>query len=155
MSALRWWCLLLAGLPLLGLGAPQPHLSDYIRPFVGTQGEGNTYPGPSAPFGMIQLSPDTDRDLWDTASGYEYTDSSIMGFSLTHLNGTGIPDLGDFLFMPQIGEPKLVAGTKENPDAGTGLATRMTRNQPPPATTRSSCSITTSPWNSLPVNAPA
>src|SRR6478752_4960372 len=72
-------------------------LSDYIRPFVGTQGEGNTYPGPAAPFGMVQLSPDTDRDLWDTASGYEYSDKSIMGFSLTHLSGTGIPDLGDFL----------------------------------------------------------
>ncbi len=91
---------------------------DYVRPFVGTQGEGNTYPGPSAPFGMVQLSPDTDRDLWETASGYEYSDTSIMGFTLTHLTGTGIPDLGDFLFMPQIGEPKLVCGTKENPDAG-------------------------------------
>jgi len=111
-------CLLLLSLPLLGSSAPLPHLSDYIRPFVGTKGEGNTYPGPSAPFGMIQLSPDTDRDLWDTASGYEYSDTSIMGFTLTHLNGTGIPDLGDFLFMPQIGEPKLVAGTKENPDSG-------------------------------------
>lgn len=93
-------------------------LSDYIRPLVGTQGEGNTYPGPAAPFGMVQLSPDTDRDLWDTASGYEYTDPSIMGFSLTHLSGTGIPDLGDFLFMPQIGTPKLVVGSKENPEAG-------------------------------------
>jgi putative alpha-1,2-mannosidase len=103
--------------PVVGFGQPQ-HLSDYIRPFVGTQGEGNTYPGPSAPFGMIQLGPDTDRDLWDTASGYEYSDTSIMGFTLTHLTGTGIPDLGDFLFMPQIGEPKLVVGTKENPDAG-------------------------------------
>ena len=111
-------CLLLATLPLPSFAAAQPHLSDYIRPFVGTKGEGNTYPGPTAPFGMIQLSPDTDRDLWDTASGYEYTDTSIMGFTLTHLNGTGIPDLGDFLFIPQLGEPKLVAGTKENPDAG-------------------------------------
>jgi len=111
-------CLLMVGLPLCGSSAPRTHLSDYVRPFVGTKGEGNTYPGPSAPFGMIQLSPDTDRDLWDTASGYEYTDTSIMGFTLTHLNGTGIPDLGDFLFMPQIGEPKLVVGTKENPDAG-------------------------------------
>jgi putative alpha-1,2-mannosidase len=83
-------------MPFIGLGAPR--LSDYIRPFVGTQGEGNTYPGPSAPFGMVQLGPDTDRDLWDTASGYEYTDTSIMGFTLTHLSGTGIPDLGDFLY---------------------------------------------------------
>lgn len=98
--------------------ASEPRLSDYIRPFVGTQGEGNTYPGPSAPFGMVQLSPDTDRDLWETASGYEYSDTSIMGFSMTHLSGTGIPDLGDFLFMPQVGEPKYVVGPKDNPDAG-------------------------------------
>jgi predicted alpha-1,2-mannosidase len=96
----------------------QPALSSYIRPMVGTKGQGNTYPGPSAPFGMVQFGPDTDRDLWDTASGYQYTDTSIMGFSVTHLSGTGIPDLGDFLFMPQIGTPKLVVGPKENPDAG-------------------------------------
>jgi len=100
-------------------GAPAgPRLSDYIRPFVGTQGVGNTYPGPSAPFGMVQLSPDTDKERWETASGYKYSDPSIMGFSLTHLTGTGIPDLGDFLFMPQLGEPKLVPGTKDDPDSG-------------------------------------
>ena len=111
--------ILCAGLTAnLSCAAEAQRLSDYIRPFVGTKGEGNTYPGPSAPFGMVQLSPDTDKDLWDTASGYEYSDTSIMGFSLTHLTGTGIPDLGDFLFMPQIGNPKLVPGTKENPDSG-------------------------------------
>jgi predicted alpha-1,2-mannosidase len=91
---------------------------DYVRPFVGTQGEGNTYPGAAAPFGMIQLSPDTERDLWETASGYEYADSSILGFSLTHLNGTGIPDLGDILFVPGVGVPKLVPGSKARPDSG-------------------------------------
>ena len=91
---------------------------DYVRPLIGTLGEGNAYPGPSAPFGMVQLSPDTERDLWETASGYEYSDTSIMGFSLTHLSGTGIPDLGDFLFVPQVGEPKLVAGSKEHPESG-------------------------------------
>jgi predicted alpha-1,2-mannosidase len=98
--------------------ADQPPLSSYICPMVGTKGQGNTYPGPSAPFGMVQFSPDTDRDLWDTASGYAYTDTSIMGFSVTHLSGTGIPELGDFLFIPQIGPPRLVAGTKADPDAG-------------------------------------
>lgn len=95
-----------------------PRLSDYIRPFVGTKGEGNTYPGPTAPFGMVQLSPDTDHELWDTASGYEYSDPSIMGFSLTHLTGTGIPDLGDFLFIPQVGPVKLIAGTKADHSQG-------------------------------------
>src|SRR5215469_15844618 len=98
--------------------ADQVRLSDYIRPFVGTQGEGNTFPGPSAPFGMIQPSPDTDITNWDTDSGYEYTDPTIMGFSLTHLSGTGCPDLGDFLFVPQVGTPAFFAGSKGNPDEG-------------------------------------
>ena len=70
------------------------------------------YPGPTAPFGMIQLSPDTDKVLWETASGYEYSDPTILGFSMTHLSGTGIPDLGDFLFMPQVGKPELNSGKK-------------------------------------------
>ena len=92
--------------------------SQYIRPLIGTKGEGNVYPGPSAPFGMVQISPDTDKVLWATASGYEYSDPTILGFSLTHLSGTGIPDLGDFLFIPQIGEPKLVSGEKDKPEEG-------------------------------------
>ena len=93
-------------------------LVDYVRPLVGTQGEGNTYPGPTTPFGMVQLGPDTDKVLWDTASGYEYSDPTILGFSMTHLSGTGIPDLGDFLFMPQVGPPELTSGDKKNPKAG-------------------------------------
>jgi predicted alpha-1,2-mannosidase len=93
-------------------------LSDYVCPFVGAQGEGNTFPGPSAPFGMVQISPDTDTTNWDTDSGYEYTDPTIQGFSLTHLSGTGCPDLGDFLFVPQIGEPAFVPGRKDHPQEG-------------------------------------
>ncbi|HZI30719.1 MAG TPA: glycoside hydrolase family 92 protein, partial [Candidatus Binatia bacterium] len=93
-------------------------LSQYVRPFVGAEGEGNTYPGPSAPFGMIQISPDTDTTNWATDSGYEYTDPTIQGFSLTHLSGTGCPDLGDFLFVPQIGKPAIVAGPKNHPEQG-------------------------------------
>jgi predicted alpha-1,2-mannosidase len=93
-------------------------LVDYVRPFVGTEGDGNTFPGPSVPFGMMQLGPDTEMKLWETASGYEYSDSSIIGFSLTHLNGTGIPDLGDFLFTPLVGTPTLIPGSKAYPDSG-------------------------------------
>ena len=92
--------------------------SQFVKPLVGTKGEGNTYPGAVAPFGMIQISPDTDDNLWETASGYEYADSAILGFSLTHFSGTGIPDLGDFRFMPQIGKPWFVQGPKSNPDSG-------------------------------------
>lgn len=92
--------------------------SSYVKPLIGTKGEGNTYPGAVAPFGMIQLSPDTEDFLWETASGYEYSDSSIIAFSLTHFSGTGIPDLGDIRFMPQLGKPWLVEGPKTNPDSG-------------------------------------
>lgn len=101
--------------PQMG-GSFQP--VDYVNTFVGTQGDGNTYPGASAPFGMMQFSPDTDMELWEAAAGYKASDSSIIGFSLTHLNGTGIPDLGDFLFTPVVGTPKLIPGSKANPDSG-------------------------------------
>jgi predicted alpha-1,2-mannosidase len=102
-------------------GESNTRLSGYIRPFVGTAGEeGNTYPGPSAPFGMIQLSPDTDSCVtnWNTCSGYSYDDHSILGFSLTHLTGTGCPDLGDFLFVPQVGEPAFQRGDMAHSKTG-------------------------------------
>ena len=95
-----------------------PDLAQYVRPLVGTSGFGNTYPGAQIPFGGIQISPDTDTDDYDTASGYKYDHPTLLGFSLTHFNGTGIPDLGDFLFMPGTGELHLQPGTHENPDAG-------------------------------------
>jgi len=107
----------LAGLAADDTSAPQLRWQ-YVRPFVGTKGQGNTYPGPSAPFGMIQISPDTDKTNWDTDSGYKYTDPTILGFSLTHLTGTGCPDLGDFLFMPQVGTPSFVCGNKSAPETG-------------------------------------
>jgi predicted alpha-1,2-mannosidase len=113
--------LFVAVLPIMELAQPadaQTRLSDYIRPFVGTKGGGNTYPGPSAPFGMVQISPDTDITNWDTDSGYEYKDPTIHGFSLTHLSGTGCPDLGDFLFVPQVGKPEFLPGGKDHPEGG-------------------------------------
>lgn len=79
----------------------------FVNPFVGTGGHGHTYPGASAPFGMMQLSPDTRHDGWDGCSGYHYSDSIIYGFSHTHLSGTGVSDYGDLLIVPQIGKPKL------------------------------------------------
>lgn len=92
--------------------------NNYVNPFIGTSGYGNVYPGSQVPLGGIQISPDTDRDFYDAASGYKYDHSSILGFSLTHLSGTGIPDLGDFLFIPGTGQKKFVPGTHENPNEG-------------------------------------
>ena len=83
---------------------------DYVRPLAGTDGFGNVYPGAQVPFGGIQISPDTDDDYYDAAAGYKYARPTIMGFSLNHLSGTGIPDLGDFLFMPGVGEIRLEIG---------------------------------------------
>ena len=93
-------------------------LTRYVNPFVGTSGFGNTYPGSQIPFGGIQISPDTDFDYYDAAAGYKYDHTTLLGFSLTHLSGTGIPDLGDFLFMPGTGKIHFTPGTHENPDAG-------------------------------------
>ncbi len=84
--------------------------SSFVNPFIGTGGHGHTYPGASAPFGMMQLSPDTRYDGWDGCSGYHYSDSIIYGFSHTHLSGTGVPDYCDLLIVPQSGTPKTVPG---------------------------------------------
>jgi putative alpha-1,2-mannosidase len=78
-----------------------------VNPFVGTGGHGHTFPGATAPFGMVQLSPDTRLEGWDGCSGYHYSDTVVYGFSHTHLSGTGIPDYCDVLFMPTTGLPRL------------------------------------------------
>ncbi len=77
----------------------------YVNPFIGTGGHGHTYPGASAPFGMVQLSPDTRTQGWDACAGYHYSDSIILGFSHTHLSGTGVADYGDILVRPSVGLP--------------------------------------------------
>jgi predicted alpha-1,2-mannosidase len=75
-------------------------LISYVNPFIGTGGHGHTYPGAVAPFGMMQLSPDTRLEGWDGCSGYHYSDKHIYGFSHTHLSGTGVSDYADVLLMP-------------------------------------------------------
>ena len=105
-------------LAFLAVESVAQELTQYVNPFVGTAGFGNVYPGAQVPFGGIQISPDTDDSDYDTAAGYKYTRETIMGFSLTHLSGTGIPDLGDFLFVPGTGTLKHDIGSDEDPDAG-------------------------------------
>lgn len=90
----------------------------FVKIAIGTGGHGHTYPGATVPFGMVQLSPDTYNDGWDWCSGYHYSDSSIMGFSHTHLSGTGASDMLDFLLMPGTGPTKLEPGARQNPGEG-------------------------------------
>jgi len=90
----------------------------WVDPRIGTGGHGHCFPGAAVPFGAVQLSPDTFNNGWDWCSGYHVSDSSIMGFSHTHLSGTGCGDLLDFLVMAGTGPAKIVPGTRENPDEG-------------------------------------
>jgi predicted alpha-1,2-mannosidase len=78
----------------------QIRLTSFVNPFIGTDGPGNTYPGATVPFGMVQLSPDIGIPGWDRIAGYYYPDSIISGFSHMHLTGTGAGDLYDILVMP-------------------------------------------------------
>ena len=105
-------------LSILNVNAQSISLLKYVCPLTGTSGYGNTYPGSQIPFGGIQISPDTDFDDYDVASGYKYDHNTILGFSLTHLSGTGIPDLGDFLFVPGTGKIHFTPGTVDNPEEG-------------------------------------
>ena len=92
-----------------------------VNPFIGTGGHGHTYPGVSAPFGMVQLSPDTRVVGWDACSGYHYSDSTILGFSHTHLSGTGAADYGDILLTPGYqGSPTPLAFNHNNENAWAG-----------------------------------
>ncbi|ESU29814.1 alpha-1,2-mannosidase [Flavobacterium limnosediminis JC2902] len=101
----------------------------YVKPIIGTQRMGHVYPGASAPFGMVQLSPDTDTipysvsgkynpEVYKYCAGYQYDDKTIVGFSHTHFSGTGHSDLGDFLVMPTVGKLQLNPGTADKPLSG-------------------------------------
>jgi predicted alpha-1,2-mannosidase len=90
----------------------------HVNPFIGTGDFGHTFPGAAVPFGMVQLSPDMGNTDWRFCSGYHYADSTIMGFSHTHLSGTGVPDLGDFLVMPFIEPAGSPEREKKTPPAG-------------------------------------
>ena len=103
MRTPAYLCLLLTCMLISCTPTQEKHEIDYtsyVNPFIGTDFTGNTYPGAQAPFGMVQLSPDNGLPGWDRISGYFYPDSTIAGFSHTHLSGTGAGDLYDISFMP-------------------------------------------------------
>src|SRR5690606_27682034 len=106
----------------------QENLLKFVNPLIGTEKMGHTYPGATAPFGAVQLSPDTDTisyeldgkynpDVYKYCAGYRYEDETIVGFSHTHFSGTGHSDLGDFLVMPTVGEFEMNPGAGTKPDS--------------------------------------
>jgi predicted alpha-1,2-mannosidase len=104
-------------------------LTRYVDPLIGTKEMGHVFPGACVPFGMVQLSPDTDTipyavngkytgTVYRYCAGYQYSDKTIVGFSHTHFSGTGHSDLGDFLIMPTVGKLQLNPGTADKPESG-------------------------------------
>lgn len=104
--------------------------AEYVNTFIGTGGHGHTYPGATVPFGMVQLSPDTRLEGWDGCGGYHYDDNYIYGFSHTHLNGTGVPDLCDILVMPGIGAAEWNNGFKTKPGYGSSFSNSKEKASP-------------------------
>lgn len=110
-----------------GVAEKQP--IDYVNPIIGTNGMGHTFPGACVPFGIVQLSPETDTiphnvdgryqgKVYEYCAGYQHRDKTIVGFSHTHLSGTGHSDLGDILIMPTTGKIQTNPGTADAPEAG-------------------------------------
>ncbi|MDR0536532.1 MAG: GH92 family glycosyl hydrolase [Tannerellaceae bacterium] len=102
-----------AAIALLASCVQQKEVADgdiaaYVNPFVGVDLAGHTYPGAITPFGMVQVSPDTQIDGWEGCSGYHFKDSHVYGFSHTHLNGTGCADYNDVLLMPFVGNTSVI-----------------------------------------------
>ncbi|MDB5112605.1 MAG: glycoside hydrolase family 92 protein [Mucilaginibacter sp.] len=99
-----------------------PHLTSYVDPYIGSGGHGHVFVGASVPFGAVQVGPENFYKGWDWCSGYNYGDSVLIGFSQTHLSGTGIGDLSDVLIMPYTGAIKTDKGVEKTP--GSGYASR-------------------------------
>ena len=123
------WIILLPGCLFSQSTTKDQGLTRYVNSFIGTQEMGHTFPGACVPFGMVQLSPDTDTvpyavdgkynpEVYRYCAGYQYSDKTIVGFSHTHLSGTGHSDLGDFLIMPTAGKLKLNPGSAGKPLSG-------------------------------------
>ncbi|UOR06108.1 GH92 family glycosyl hydrolase [Hymenobacter aerilatus] len=129
MKRLTLPTLLLSSLSSFAQKAPSENFVQYAHPLVGTAKMGHTYPGATVPFGMVQLSPDTDTipyelngkynpKVYEYCAGYQYADKTIVGFSHTHFSGTGHSDLGDFQVMPTTGPLQLNPGTADQPEKG-------------------------------------
>ena len=92
--------------------AAKEDLTSYVNVLLGTGGHGHCFPGATVPFGAVLLSPDTGTRDWDWSSGYHHDDTTLMGFSHTHLSGTGVGDMLDLLLVPRTGAVVLAPGVE-------------------------------------------
>lgn len=129
VNFLRHFKTSLAAIAISSIGFVSFAQTQYVNPIIGTDGMGHTFPGACVPFGIVQLSPDTDTiphningvyqpRAYEYCAGYQYADKTIVGFSHTHFSGTGHSDLGDILIMPYTGKLHLNPGTADDPDGG-------------------------------------
>ena len=112
----RRCCLLALSFVLTATGFAQP-LTEYVDPFIGSGGHGHVFVGANVPFGMVQLGPTSIPQDWDWCSGYHDSDRTVIGFSHTHLSGTGIGDLFDITVMPTTGPTTPARGTENDPQS--------------------------------------
>ena len=106
---------------LISAACSQPEqkpLTQYVDMYIGTGGHGHVFMGANVPFGAVQLGPTSIPQSWDWTSGYHISDTTVIGFSHTHLNGTGIGDLFDVTVMPVVGQVTYARGTEDDPQSG-------------------------------------
>lgn len=100
LEGMKLNCLILSCFVSFGWTLFAQQYNNFVNPMIGTDGTGHTFPGPSMPFGMVQPGPDNQDYGWNHTSGYQYQDTFLLGFSQTHLSGTGINEMGDILLLP-------------------------------------------------------
>ncbi len=118
MNLSRIFLIAALGLASCAQPAADDNLTRYVDPRIGTGGHGHVFVGANVPFGLVQLGPTSIPQEWDWTSGYHISDSTVIGFSHTHLSGTGIGDLFDVTVMPVVGEVTCARGTEEDPASG-------------------------------------
>lgn len=106
------------GLFMTAYASNDKDYTQYVDPYIGTGGHGHVFVGANVPFGMVQVGPTSIPQTWDWCSGYHEGDSTVIGFSHTHLSGTGIGDLFDITVMPVVGEVKYARGEEKDPQSG-------------------------------------
>ena len=98
--------------------AAEENYTRHVDPKIGTGGHGHVFVGANVPFGLVQVGPTSIPQTWDWCSGYHASDSTVIGFSHTHLSGTGIGDLFDVTVMPVTGDVTYARGTEDDPTSG-------------------------------------